>query len=621
MRIARLVTAAVGVAVLATLSALPASAASGDGYQGRHISRWEQTYTLHEDGTVDVVVEFDFDFGNEPGHGPYLTLPTLMGYDDEYDRIYTVDRITASSPSGAPADLDVRRDDFSVFIRIGDPNIDTVSGVQTYEVRYRLHDLMNNVNGRDEFYWNVINADRGVPISHATVTVESPVEVLQVACYAGRPGSDSRCESAQSRGNTAVFTHDMLTPWDVLTVAVAYPGGSFHSEPNLQYSNFVKRAFAVTPQTVGLALGIFVAGLGIVLLFARTVGRDRQYRDLIPGLTPHDGTSKPRTQLARRTEVTVQFTPPPGLSPGVLGTLIDDKADPRDVAATLVDLAVRGYIRIEEASRNPKKAVADKPDDYRFYKLESAGGELAPFEANLLESLFYSRSEVTLHQLKRQFAGKMAAVQRLLYDDVVGRGWYRNDPRSSRNRWSTSGIVVFIIGFLLTACVAQVSSFALIALPVPILGVIIMMTAPAAPARTAAGSAVLEQARGFKHYLETAEARQLVHEEGDDVFSRYMPFAIAFGIADKWAEKFAELAKEGVSLGEPSWYSGVAHTNFWASAGSLGDRMNGFTRLTTSSMSAPTPGSSGGSGFGSGGGGGGGGRAGGGGGGGSVGGW
>lgn len=621
MRRARLVTALLGAALMSALVVLPASADSNPGFQHRQITRWDQTYTLHEDGSVDVWIDFDFDFGDEPGHGPYFTFPTVMGYNGEYNRVYEVDQISAGSTTGAPAKVDVRRQDTVVEIRIGDRNISDVDGVQTYQFGYRVKRVMNHVDGRDEFYWNVIDAGRAVPIHNATVTVIAPVEVLEVVCYAGNPGSKARCDGAETNGNRAVFTHESLTGWDTFTVAVAYPGGSFVSEPNLEYSNPIRRGFGITPQTVGGALGVLAVGLGILVLFVRTMGRDRQYRDLIPGVTPYDGESQSATRLARRHEVAVQFKPPAGLSPGLLGTLIDDKADPRDVAATLVDLAVRGYLRIEEASRKANQPVKDKPDDYRFYKVESAGGELAPFEATLLESLFYSRPEVTLHALKRQFASKMAAVQRLLYDDAVGRGWYRTDPRYARSKWSTAGTVIFIVGFVLTACLAQATTWALVALPVPILGIIVGLTKRAAPARTAAGTAVLEHARGFKYYLETAEARKLVFEEGEDVFSRYLPFAIAFGIADKWADKFADLAREGVSLGEPSWYSGATQSGFWEASGSLGERMSGFTRLATTSMSAPTPGSSGGSGFSSGGGGGGGGRAGGGGGGGSVGGW
>ena len=123
-----------------------------------------------------------------------------------------------------------------------------------------------------------------------------------------------------------------------------------------------------------------------------------------------------------------------------------------------------------------------------------------------------------------------------------------------------------------------------------------------APARTAKGTAALQQARGFELYLTKAEANQLRFEEGEDLFSKYLPYAIAFGVADKWAKKFEELARQGKTLAEPTWYGGyrVRHVldalrRAWAPAWTTS------RRLADTAMSAPTPGSSGGSGFGGGG--------------------
>src|SRR5690606_13688055 len=108
-------------------------------------------------------------------------------------------------------------------------------------------------------------------------------------------------------------------------------------------------------------------------------------------------------------------------------------------------------------------------------------------------------------------------------------------------------------------------------------------------------------------------------EEGHDIFSRYLPFAIAFGVADKWAKKFEDLAKQGASLPEPTWYgASFAYGTFWAHSAGFGSQMAQFTSLADAAISAPTPSSSGGSGFSGGGGGG---FSGGGGGGGGGGGW
>jgi hypothetical protein len=50
--------------------------------------------------------------------------------------------------------------------------------------------------------------------------------------------------------------------------------------------------------------------------------------------------------------VAVQYAPPDGMTPAEAGTLVDDDAAMRDITATIVDLAVRGYLVIEEKEKD-----------------------------------------------------------------------------------------------------------------------------------------------------------------------------------------------------------------------------------------------------------------------------
>jgi uncharacterized membrane protein len=134
---------------------------------------------------------------------------------------------------------------------------------------------------------------------------------------------------------------------------------------------------------------------------------------------------------------------------------------------------------------------------------------------------------------------------------------------------------------------------------VGVVGLVVLVLAKAAPARTAAGTAVLAEAVGFRRYLETAEANQIRFEEGEDLFSRYLPYAIVFGVAERWANVFGELAAQGRAVPEPGWYAGSSFRTgaFWMSYAAFGNSLDSFTSIATQSLSAPTPGSSGGSGF------------------------
>jgi hypothetical protein len=139
----------------------------------------------------------------------------------------------------------------------------------------------------------------------------------------------------------------------------------------------------------------------------------------------------------------VQFQPPEGARPGEIGTLVDEKADPVDVTATIIDLAVRGWLRIEEVPReNPRK----KPKDWTLVRLRPGTEGLLPFEAWLLSDLFEKTDEITLSELKTTFASSLAKVQSMLYDHVTSVGWFRANPKSVRAAWIVVGVLLSVIG-------------------------------------------------------------------------------------------------------------------------------------------------------------------------------
>lgn len=109
--------------------------------------------------------------------------------------------------------------------------------------------------------------------------------------------------------------------------------------------------------------------------------------------------------------------------------------------------------------------------------------------------------------------------------------------------------------------------------------------------RTAAGRAVTDQVIGFRTYLTTAEADQLRFEEGEDIFSKYLPWATVFGIAERWQKICEELVHAGRLTADPAWYDGPSYySSGWSSSG--------FSSNVASTFVAP-PASSSGSGGGS----------------------
>jgi uncharacterized membrane protein len=113
---------------------------------------------------------------------------------------------------------------------------------------------------------------------------------------------------------------------------------------------------------------------------------------------------------------------------------------------------------------------------------------------------------------------------------------------------------------------------------------------------------------GFEEFLRRVEAEHLkkVIIGHPELFDRYLPFAMAFGVEKKWAKAF-----EGIYTEPPSWYVGSNVTSF--SVGRLSSSLADLSSKAGSTMTS-SPRSSSGSGFGGGGSSGGGGGGGGGGG-------
>ncbi|WP_372594096.1 DUF2207 domain-containing protein [Actinotalea sp.] len=601
-RSARPFLRSLGAAAVVLLGLLASSAPASASTDEESVLRYAQTITLDGDGQALVELELTQDFGDLGRHGPELYLVDRIGYDDAQDREYLIGGVTASS-SDAPAQVHLEDLGSRLRIRIGDPDTE-ISGVHTYRITYRVDGWVNPAGfafpsgtlAQDELYLNVIDEGWSLPLQDISVTVVGPADATAVECFAGPTGSTTPCDGVPAPGPSVTVTQSALDPGDPLTLAVGFPAGTFDTAPLLVERAVERSPFALTPLTGGLAA--LVAGVGsfLVLRRARRVGRDEVYLGLTPGLSPvpgADGTTTARGSRSRH-PVAVRFTPPEGLRPGQLGTLVDEKADTHDVTSTIVDLAVRGFVLIERLS--------DPEEDWRLIWTGKEPVRLLPYEDVLVTQIFRGQQSTTLSELRTTFASDLKRVQGLLYEDVTDRGWFRSNPQTARGRWAGGGVGLVVLGGLLTAALAQFSSFALVGLGLVVVGVVTLATAGLAPARTAAGSAVLAQTEGFRLYLATAEAEQLRFEEGEDLFSRYLPFAIAFGLTERWARVFAELAARGEDLPTPSWYLGSwGHAGFWASAGTLDRDLAGFTSAADSAVSAPTPGSSGSSGLGGGG--------------------
>jgi uncharacterized membrane protein YgcG len=543
------VLCAIAAAVLATILVAPRGASAQDELES--ITSYDTRIAIQRDGSILVTEQIAYDFGPDERHGIIREIPVRFRYNGSYDRIYRLDVQSVQSPD-APSQYTVDSNGSSVRIRIGDPN-QTVTGEHTYIISYLVGGSLNGFADHDELYWNAVGNQWDVPVYQASAQVTAPVAVSRAVCFAGPLGFTASCDQAAIRSGVAHFAQTGLGQHEGLSVVVAIPKGVVASpRPVLRERWSLQRAFAVTPVSGGVsgALLAVLAVLGGVVLVR---GRDRRYSRSaahVVGGTPVQ--AEEAVPLSGHDQPPLEPAPPEDLRPGQAGTLLDGVANPRDVTGTIVDLAVRGYLRIEDV---PPEMPQGASPDWRLVRLGKTGG-LLDYEQMLLDGLFGEPADagaasIRFSELGPAFAPTLKRAQDALYADVANRGWYTARPDRVRRRWLTVGVALFAIGAAALVAAAARSHLGLIPVPVALAGLVLIGCARWMPARTAKGTDLARRLAGFRRYITTAAAGQTRPAERHDVLYDYLPYAIVFGCTQEWADVTASLAEADQP---PSWY-------------------------------------------------------------------
>src|SRR6266545_4554622 len=480
---------------LATILAAPSRASAQTNTE--RITSYDARIVIQHNGSILVREQTTYDFGTDRRHGIFRVIPVVFRYHGRYDRIYPIDvrSVWSDTPD---SEYSVDRNGSSISIKIGNPDR-TVTGVHRYMITYVVRGSLNAFADHDELYWNAVGNQWDVPIDQATVRVSAAVAVSRAACFAGPLGSANTCQHAAITKGVASFSQNRLGPREGLTVVVAIPTGVVASPgPILRERWTLQRAFAVTPVSGGAA-----GGLLAVLAVAGAV------------------------VLARR----------------------------RDVTGTIVDLAVRGYLRIEDLPPALGGLAMRQKRDWRLIRLNKRGG-LLDYEQMLLDGLFndariqHRARSTRLSELGPAFTGSLKQAQDALYADAVKRGWFTARPDRVRRRWLISGGWLFVTGTAATIAAAAYSHFGLVSVPVALAGLVLIGSARRIPVRTAKGTELTRKLLGFRRYLTTTAAGQ-THPAGQDTLDTYLPYAIVFGRAKQWAAATQAVADADQA---PPWY-------------------------------------------------------------------
>lgn len=524
------------------------------------INSFDSEIFINSDGTIDVREDIEYDFQYAERHGIYRDIP--YNYDYGYKRYsikIDVDKVTDFS--GNPYQYQVSTSGGLVHIRIGDPDT-TVTGVHGYRIEYTVRGAIAYFEDHDELYWNVTGDEWRVPILRAGAGVGYDGQTddgVEAECYTGSRGSTAKdCSYEISAGKVVFRASESLWAGQGFTVVVGVPKGMIEEPSEAKKTMW----FLSDNWYFGLPfLTFFIVGY---IWYSR--GRDPGGKGII----------------------TVRYEPPKDLTPAEAGTLVDERADISDITSTVIDLAVRGYLRIEETESTKFFFFTDR--DYKLVRLkEPAPGELKPHEQKVFEGIFKGRQKVMVSELRDKFYTELPPIKKALYKELIDKKFFPADPEKIKGIYKWIGIIILIIGFVLF------SNF-LFKISIAMSGLIILIASRYMPRKTREGTLLNEELLGFREFIYRAEKDRIEALAKNDptLFDRVLPFALVFGLEDKWADAFRDMYRE-----PPDWYSSPNYRGSFTPNMFVSDL--GRSLGVMSSTMSSTPRKSGGSGLGGGG--------------------
>jgi Predicted membrane protein (DUF2207) C-terminal domain/Predicted membrane protein (DUF2207) N-terminal domain len=412
---------------------------------------------------------------------------------------------------------------------------------RTVVISYDVRNGTRFFPDHDEFYWNVTGNDWPVPIDHATATVQFPANAddsLRAQAFTGVYGSADHDATANVKGQVATFeTNNPLPMRGGLTIDIYLPKGILR-EP----SKFTRTLWFIGSNPI-----VFLPFWTFVVMFVLWWYKGRD---------PDPGRS-----------VAPMYEPPAGMSPAEAGTLLDDQIHPRDITSTLVDLAVRGYVKIEEVDN---KGMVFHHKDYVFHLLKPRDqwDDLAPHEKVMLDNVFGTDNDTPLSSLRNHFYTAIPVIRQDIMSALRRKGMYSLDPESA-NGYSIGAAIFIVAPFAIVQFLGWKDVFSSIGLLIGcglISAAIWWLFARVMTAKTMKGAQTYVAILGFQEFMNRVDSDRLKRMP-PDTFEKFLPYAMALGVEHQWAKAFA-----GIVQNPPTWYAspygypGVFNPIFFASS-------------------------------------------------------
>jgi uncharacterized membrane protein YgcG len=544
------------------------------------IARFDARYTVADDGAVLIEEEIHPSFQGSY-NGILREIPVEYPGPDgtAYKLFLKVDSVTGEDGQKIRFEQSSRNERTStgdvhefLVLKIFAGGADTET---TVHIAYRAANAVRFFKDHDEFYWNVTGNDWKVPIDEASAFVSLPSAAagqFKAQAFTGAFGARGKDAAASVDGSNITFeTADPLPPRSGLTVDIYIPKGI------LKQPSWFTRYFL---WFIGGNPAALLPVWAFAVMFALWWWKGRE---------PDPGMS-----------VAPVYEPPKGLTPAEAGTLLADAIESRDITSTLIDLAVKGYLKIIE---HDDKILFLTHKEYilRLLKPRSDWQNLVPHEVEVLNNIFpeVTAQETTLSSLKNRFYIALPSIRQEIMDSLKAKDLYSVDPDSAHGL-ALVGVLVIALPFVwlqMTGAIRLGNSPAVLIAGIVLSVLIVFLFGRRLAAKTIRGARTRIECLGFKEFMTRVDGDR-IKRMPPDTFEKFLPYAMAFGVEQHWARAF-----EGLITQPPSWYVGSGYATpgmLWTPL-IFTNAMSTFSTSAYQSFSAAPQGSSNASGFGEGG--------------------
>lgn len=545
-----------------------------------YIQNFETNIVVNRDSSLFITENITADCGNLLNkHGIFRVLPTEVKTDHGVLK-NPIELVSITDFNNNPYKYQTIKSSNTVTWKIGDAD-KTVSGVNYYRITYKVKNAVRFGNANfDELYWNLSGNYWDIGIDNFSAKISFPEGVSsqssQVDYYTGVFGSKDKSSATYFWDANNVLNFNavyVLYPNEGVTVSVTFSKNIFIPYiPTFmeKYGHYFWYLSYLIP------LGIFIFSF----LKWKKYGEDPKMKKPIPP----------------------EFGIPENINPIQMGMVLSHgKWRNNFITAAIVDLAVKKFITIEQKE---EKVLFFATKEITLRKnIENYNLENATLTENiLLEKLFGGdKNSVKLSTLKNNFYKYLPTIKKAAKNDTIAKGWIT----TRGHKYSVRFILFGVVTMWLSIWTAPFQSSNLV-FSILLSGIILLLFGIIMPKRTQVGVDLLFKIKGFERYMRQAEDYRQQFYEKENIFDKFLPYAIVFGIAELWAKKMEIIyGEEYFKNYHPVWFVGSTSSSFNLS--SFTSQLNSITTSINSSTSGSSGSGGGGSSGGGGGGGGGGG--------------